>query len=201
MTATQVGTDGSGLFHRPERWTDMEAWHEEVSRIRRETPVLRVEDHDFGPFWALTRHDDVFAVSRDHTHWENTVLSVLGPDSSNAEMVASGFAPRSLVHLDGHEHTAHRRVASDWFKPSSVGARQPRIDEIADHFIDRMRELDGQCDFAVDIAQPYTLRVIMDIYGVPESDEAMMLDLTQGIFGANDPEFLGDDTDPGLRAM
>ena len=47
-------------------------------------------------------------------------------------------------------------------------------------------------DFAKDIAQPYTLRVIMDIYGVPESDEPLMLELTQGLFGAADPEFMGD---------
>ena len=43
---------------------------------------------------------------------------------------------------------------------------------------------------------PYTLRVIMSIFGVPEEDEATMLRLTQGIFGAADPEYLGDLTDP-----
>src|SRR5260370_19009412 len=64
-----------------------------------------------------------------------------------------------------------------------------------------MRELGGECDFAVDIAQPYTLRVIMDIYGAPESDEPLMMDLTQGVFGANDPEFLGDAGDPQHRVM
>ena len=64
-----------------------------------------------------------------------------------------------------------------------------------------MRDLGGSCDFAKDIAQPYTLRVIMDIYGVPEEDEALMMDLTQGIFGAADPEFLGDADDPGQRVI
>ena len=47
-----------------------------------------------------------------------------------------------------------------------------------------------------DIAQPYTLRVIMDIYGVPESDEALMLELTQGLFGSADPSH-GRRPDPG----
>ena len=170
----------------------MDAWHEQVGEIRRTTPVVHVDAPGFAPFWVLTKHEDVFAVSRDDSHWKNTALSVLGPDISAEEMRASGFVPRSLVHLDDHEHTAHRQVTNDWFKPAVVKQRQPRIDEIADHFIDRMRELGGECDFAVDIAQPYTLRVIMDIYGVPETDEPLMMDLTQGVFGANDPEFLGD---------
>jgi cytochrome P450 len=199
MTTTALPTDAGGLFHRPDRWTDMEAWHRQVAEIRRTAPVLRVDDAGFGPFWVLTRHEDVFAVSRDDANWKNTALSVLGPDAANEEMLASGFVPRSLVQLDDHEHTEHRKVTNDWFKPAAVKHRQPRIDEIADQFIDRMREMDGRCDFAVDIAQPYTLRVIMDIYGVPESDEPLMMELTQGVFGANDPEFMGDDSDPGLR--
>src|SRR5690606_25329220 len=68
-------------------------------------------------------------------------------------------------------------------------------------FVDRMKELGGECDFARDIAQPYTLRVIMDIYGVPEDDEPMMMELTQGIFGAADPEFLGDAEDPAAKTV
>ena len=199
MTAVTRATDAGGLFHRPARWGDMADWHEQVAELRRTEPVLMVEDDEFSPFWVLTRHEDVFAVSRDDGHWKSTARVVLSPDVAQEEMLASPFVPRSLVQLDDHEHTAHRKVTNDWFKPAAVGARQSRIDAIADHFIDRMRSLDGECDFAVDIAQPYTLRIIMDIYGVPESDEPMMMDLTQGIFGANDPEFLGDDIDPAMR--
>ncbi len=200
MTKTAMGTNADGLFHMPNRWADMTNWHERVAELRRSEPVLRVEDDGFEPFWVLLRHEDVFDVSRDDAHWKNTALSVLAPDTSNAEMMASGFIPRSLVQLDDYEHTSHRKVTNDWFKPAAVGARKPRIDEIADRFIDKMRELGGECDFAVDIAQPYTLHVIMDIYGVPESDEPMMMELTQGVFGSNDPEFMGDDVDPTMRA-
>ncbi len=201
LAPTPFATDADGLFHRGHRWADMDAWHEAVARIRAEAPVLRVEDDDFPPFWVLTRHSDVFAVSRDGQRWKNTTASVLGPDSDRRRTEESGFMPRSLVHLDDHEHTVHRKVTSDWFKPAAVKHRQPRIDELADAAIERMRELGGECDFAQDIAQPYTLHVIMDIYGVPEEDEPLMMDLTQGIFGAADPEFLGDAADPGARVL
>lgn len=202
MTAALTPTAAEGLFHTHGPWADMDAWHERVGELRRAAPILRVEDAGFSPFWVLTRHADVFAVSRDSVHWKNTVGSVLGPDLTPEQQAqAEVFVPRSLVHLDDHDHTVHRQVTNDWFKPAAVGKRQPRIDEIADEFIDRMRELDGECDFAADIAQPYTLRVIMDIYGVPEEDEPLMMDLTQGVFGANDPEFVGESGDPGQRVM
>ncbi len=189
-------------FLSPSRWVDMERWHREVGEIRRSDPVLEVDVPGYERMLVLTRHEDVFAVSRDNRLWHNTVRSVLGPDFQYEQMLAQGLPmPKSLVHLDGSDHRDHRAVTNDWFKPAAVGRRQPRIDQIADEFVDRMRSMGGRCDFAADIAQPFTLRVIMDIYGVPESDEAMMLDLTQGIFGAADPEYLGGADNPFARVL
>jgi cytochrome P450 len=195
-------TDPGPLFHRADRWTDMTAWHEQVAEIRRTEPVLRVDEPGFEPFWVLTRHADVFAVSRDHDHWLNTSRSVLGPDEDWRQMLASGMPlPSTLVHMDGKVHRDHRAVTNDWFKPAAVRHRQPRIDELADLFVQKLRDLGGRCDFAEDIAKPYTLRVIMDIYGVPEEDEPLMMELTQGLFGSADPEYMGDAADAGERMM
>lgn len=189
-----------GLFHDPHQWVDMEAWHRRAGELRRNHGRVLIDEPGYSPYWALLKHEDVFAVSRDNTRWLNTHRVVLGPDANYEEMERSGMPPpSSLVQLDGKKHRDHRLVTNDWFKPAAVKQRQPRIDELADLFVERMREMGGRCDFAQDIAQPYTLRVIMDIYGVPEDDEPLMLDLTQGIFGANDPEYLGDAEDPAAR--
>ncbi|NLA35975.1 MAG: cytochrome P450 [Actinobacteria bacterium] len=180
----------------------MTVWHDTVGKWRRDHGAVWVDEPGYRPFLALLKHHDVFEVSREGYKWNNTARAVLGPDAQYDEMEASGMPlPASLVQLDGIKHRDHRQVTNDWFKPASVGKRQPRIDELAERYVDRMRELGGECDFAKDIAQPYTLRVIMDIYGVPEEDEPLMMDLTQGIFGAADPEFLGDAADPQARVF
>ncbi len=197
-----IATGRGALFHDPQLWADMNRWHEQVAGIRRTEPVLYVDDPGYTPFWVLTKHADVFAASRDAARWHNTSQVVLGPDADWQQMLDSGMpAPATLVHMDGTVHRDHRMVTNDWFKPAAVRHRQPRIDELADLYVQKLRDLGGSCDFAKDIAQPYTLRVIMDIYGVPEEDEPLMMDLTQGIFGAADPEFLGGAEDPGARAM
>jgi cytochrome P450 len=190
------------LFLAGHTWADMDTWHARVAEIRHKEPVLAVDVGGFEPFWVLTRHEDVFAISRDSDHWLNTSRSVLGPDADWDRMLATGMPePKTLVHLDGQDHRDHRHVTNDWFKPAAVRHRQPRIDQLAEHFLDRMRDLGGECDFARDIAQPYTLRVIMDIYGVPEEDEPLMLELTQGIFGGSDPEFVGDVDEPADKII
>ena len=46
----------------------------------------------------------------------------------------------------------------------------------------------GRCDFVNEIALHYPLLVIMEILGLPEEDEPLMLKLTQEMFGATDPD-------------
>ena len=60
----------------------------------------------------------------------------------------------------------------------------------------------GACDFVADVALGYPLHVIMEILGVPEKDEPRMLQLTQELFGATDPDLKrrGDDATPEASA-
>jgi cytochrome P450 len=185
-----------GLFHDPAEWEDMRSWHERVAAHRQGSGTVWVDVPDYEPYLALLRHADILEVERNHDLWRNTTRVTLAPDSFYEQFLGMGMPePKSLVHLDGPDHRAHRHVANDWFKPAATQRWQARIDAIADEFVGRMRDLGGGCDFAVDIAQPYTLRVIMEIYGVPREDESLMLELTQGVFGGSDPEFAGDGED------
>jgi cytochrome P450 len=185
------------IFVAPREFGDMEQWHRVAAELRRESPVLRVEPDGWSPFWALTRHADVFEVSRRSDLFHNTERSAPGPDFPYELTQAYGLElPRTLVHLHGAEHDAYRKVTSDWFKPAAVKNLQPRIEAIADEYAELLVDMGGECDLAVDIAVPFTIRVIMGIFGVPVADEAFMLELTQGLFGAADPEYLGDFSDP-----
>ncbi|HXY26887.1 MAG TPA: hypothetical protein VEH82_01230 [Acidimicrobiales bacterium] len=197
MALTEHSAEAAALLVYPQSFADMDRWHERVGRLRRATPVVPVSVEGFAPFLAVLRHDEIMAIERDADLWPNTTRSVLQPDGDLQAMEQFGIpAPRSLVHLDGIEHRDYRQVTNDWFKPAAVGRLQPTVDEVADFFVQRMRDLGGECDFARDIAQQYTLKVLMEIFGVPEEDRQLMLELTQGLFGAADPEFMGDAADP-----
>jgi cytochrome P450 len=65
-----------------------------------------------------------------------------------------------------------------------------------------MESMGGECDFVKDIALLYPLRVIMSIIGVAPEEEAMMLKLTQELFGGQDPtQSRGDGVDDGLSVL
>jgi hypothetical protein len=95
---------------------------------------------------------------------------------------------RTLVQMDAPDHPHYRLLTQSWFLPQNIRPLEERIRKIAREHVERMAELDGECDFARDIALTYPLRVIMEVLGVPAEDEPRMLRLTQELFGAADPE-------------
>jgi cytochrome P450 len=193
---------GSPIFVDPRRYADLATWHREAARLRREDPVHRIEGDTFRPFWAVTKHADIFEIERQHDRFWNTKESVFDPSGGAMEEIrAAGGDLKTLIHMDGAEHRAYRKVTQDWFKPANLRQQvEPRIRELARRFVDRMLEHDGACDFVSDVALYYPLHVIMSILGVPEADEPRMLELTQKIFGSQDPDFGGDDPGQSLLA-
>ncbi len=191
------------IFTDPKAYTDPQSWHAVAARLRREEPVGRIEADGFDPFWAVTRHADVIEVERQPERFPNTVLSVLMPKAMKPTEGGPQIPIKTLIHQDGEEHRAYRNLTNDWFKPAALKKTlQPRIEQLAKKYVDRRGQLGGACDFAMDIARFYPLQVIMSVLGVPESDELRMLDLTQKLFGADDPDFgVGSDPQKRLAVM
>lgn len=187
------------IFTDPKAYTDPQHWHAEAARLRHEDPVPRIEVDGFDPFWAVTRHADVTLIEHQPERFPNTFDSVLMPRAMKPSQGGPPVPVKTLIHMDGQEHRGYRNLTNDWFKPRALEKTlQPRVAQLAKKYVDRMAELGGACDFAMDVARYYPLQVIMSVLGVPESDELRMLDLTQKIFGVDDPEF-GVGGDPEQR--
>ena len=174
-------------------YADLDAWHAAAVRLRKRDPLPRVEVEGYVPFRAVTLHAHVAEVERNHTLFWNTRDAVLLPQSRVEQERQLGMDIKTLIHMDGSEHRGYRQVTNDWFKPANlrqqIGARLPVL---ARRFVDRMLAHDGECDFVRDIALYYPLHVIMSILGVPETDEPRMLELTQNVFGGEDPDIVGE---------
>ena len=187
------------IFTDPKAYADAEHWHAIAARLRREDPVPRVDADGFDPFWAVMRHADLIEIERQPERFPNTLESVLMPIPMKPSRGGPPIPVKTLINMDGDQHRAYRNLTNDWFKPAALKRTlQPRVELLAKRYVDRMAELGGACDFAMDVARYYPLQVIMSVLGVPEADEPLMLDLTQKIFGADDPD-LGVGSDPERR--
>lgn len=179
----------------PAVYADQARLDDAFARLRREDPVAWCEPQNFRPFWALTKHADIMEVSRQNTLFTNGEREMLSLKDIERQVYADLGGPhllKTLVQLDDPLHYKLRHLTQEWFMPQNVKQRSEAVQAIAREFVDRMEDMGGACDFQQDIALHYPLRVIMQILGVPEADEPMMLKLTQEIFGAADEDLMRD---------
>jgi cytochrome P450 len=189
MSQTTVSPDLGRIFADPAAYADPVAWHETARRLRNESPITRVSLPDYQDFWAITRHADIMEIERNSTVFTNApVPTLMSRADFEARVPGQASAVNTLIQMDGDEHRAHRGIVNDWFKPGSIKRMSDRIDALAKEWVDRMAAMDGQCDFANDIAMHYPLQVILSLLGLPEEDHQKMLKLTQELFGAEDPD-------------
>jgi cytochrome P450 len=180
--------DAGQVFVTPSAYADEERFFEACALLRREDPVHLVENPNFNPFYAVTRHADVLSVELRNNVFLNEPRPVLGTKADDERSAKNGNLLRTLIHVDDPEHRALRGVTSDWFLPKSLARLESRLSGLARASVDRMVELGDTCDFARDIAMPLPLNVILAILGLPESDYPRMLKLTQELFGNADEE-------------
>ena len=194
MTKPILPGEVSAAVVNPVAYGDWEPLHEQLAWARANAPLAVAENPDHDPFWLVTRHADIMAISRDPQRFANgirpTVLT-----NRDGEALARAATPdndghliRSLVQMDAPDHMKYRLLTQSWFMPKNLKIVEDRIRLIARETVDRMLEAGGETDFARDVAAHYPLRVIMDILGVPPEDEPRMLMLTQQLFGSTDPE-------------
>lgn len=171
----------------PSAYTDEAALHAALTHLRANAPVSWVEAPEYAPFWAITKHADIMEIERANDIFTNSPRPVLVTREGDEQQAAIGI--RTLIHTDDPLHRDLRAIGANWFRPKAMRALKDRADELAKRFVDRMVDEGPECDFVQQVAVNYPLYMIMTLLGVPESDFAFMLKLTQELFGSDDDEF------------
>jgi len=187
-----ISTDLANTISDPRAYADGDKVDAAFAAIRATAPLEKAQPDNYDPFWVVSRHADIMEVERQPEFFHNGDRSTfLSPRESEAMVRALTGEPnliRSLVSVDGKEHKDLRGIVFPHVTPRALKGMEEQIRVIAREFVDHMLSFDGECDFAMDVAFLYPLRVIMTVLGVPQEDEPFMLRLTQEMFSNADPE-------------
>ena len=93
-----------------------DGWRAPFAQLRRDDPVHYCETSRFGPYWSITRYDDIFAVELDHENYSSS--SELG-GIQIAEQ-PKGHETASFIRMDPPGHTAQRRAVAPIVAPSNL---------------------------------------------------------------------------------
>lgn len=164
--------------------------------LRKNMPIGLVDKAGFDPFWVVTKYADIREISRRNNDFHSGDRAGMLMDQAGLQQILALTEGKtnfisSLVFMDPPDHQKYRALTQRWFMPANIKKIEQEVRVIARKAVDRLIAKDGECDFVREVALEYPLHVIMNILGVPEQDEALMLKLTQEMFGGQDPEVSG----------
>jgi cytochrome P450 len=188
---TDLPADIAATLVNPAAYADHRL-HDTYRWLRANLPLGIARVEGFDPFWVVTKHAHIQAISRQNDLFHNadrpTTLTTQALEQRVRKITGGPNLVRSLVQMDAPDHPKYRALTQAWFMPVNLGKFEERVRTIARGAVERMVAHGGACDFVADIALGYPLHVIMEILGVPEKDEPRMLKLTQELFGPQDPD-------------
>ncbi|MFM7094262.1 MAG: cytochrome P450, partial [Actinomycetota bacterium] len=180
----------------PEFWLQERAWrYGAFKTLRDESPYQFFEEWEFenspiprGPgYIALTRHDDIWHVSR---HPE-LFCSGKGSNIGDLTVELNEFFG-SMINMDDPKHFRLRSIVSRGFAPREIKRVEEYVvtkaKEVVDNAIDRFSG--AEFDFVEEIASRFPLEIICEMMGIPKDDYKQVLTWTNTILGVGDPELV-----------
>jgi len=112
------------LFEKDAIWP----WFE---RLRREDPVHYHSDTRYGPFWSITKFDDIKAIDKNHQVFSSQ------PNIGLVDSIID-FETASFISMDPPKHDVQRKVVSPVVAPSNLAELEPLIRERVCHILDNL---------------------------------------------------------------
>jgi cholest-4-en-3-one 26-monooxygenase len=159
--------------------------HEAFELLRREAPVFWHAEPDGPGFWAVTRHADVVAVSRDPATYSSERGSTFIDDQTDEALAQIRL---TILNMDPPKHHRYRRLVSRGFTPRMVGQLIETIEKRAERIVGQVAD-QGGCEFVEDVAAKLPLEMICEMIGLPEPDWQRMFELSNLLVGFDDPDY------------
>ncbi|WP_318307520.1 cytochrome P450 [Amycolatopsis solani] len=151
--------------------------YDELARLRRAGPVVRVDD-----FWAVLGHAEVRRVLRDPGVFSSQLGGTQIRDAADL-----AYVRKMMLNMDPPEHGRLRGLLTKAFTPRAIAKLTSQIETWARDLVAAVAG-DGECDFAA-VAADLPLITLAGVFGVPEQDRRLMYDWSNRVIGYQDAEY------------
>ncbi|MGK0259739.1 MAG: cytochrome P450 [Candidatus Azotimanducaceae bacterium] len=118
------------IFQQDKHWAYFE-------RLRAEDPVHFHEDSDYGPYWSITKFDDIMFVDSNHDLFSSEPGITIGPLKSEEEK-AKEFQTPMFIAMDRPKHDVQRATVTPVTAPRNLAAMEATIRQRAATILDSL---------------------------------------------------------------
>ena len=154
-------------------------------RLRREDPVHFCAESAYGPYWSVTRYDDIMAVDTNHKLFSSEAklggiaIQDMHSDQSNLEL-------EMFIAMDQPKHDAQRKAVTPAVAPSNLLLLEPVIRERAGAILDSL-PVGEEIDWVKSVSVELTTMTLATLFDFPWDERARLTrwsDVTTAIPGA-----------------
>ncbi|MDA0790519.1 MAG: cytochrome P450 [Proteobacteria bacterium] len=169
-------------------------------RLRHEDPVHYHEQSMFGPYWSVTRYEDVMYVDSHH--------ELFSSDSRKGGIQLGGVAdpnPDPMFHLpmfiqeDPPKHDDQRKVVAPMFTPRHLQMLQELIRERAGRILDNLPR-NEEFNWVREVSVELTGQMLATLFDVPQDDRDKLIYWSDTVQNLSNPEFF-DSVEEGFAEL
>ena len=142
-----------------------DSWRPWFEQLRRDDPVHYCKASPFGPYWSVTRYDDIFAVELDHENYSSS--SEFGGIQLADQ--PKGQERASFIRMDPPGHTAQRRTVAPIVAPTNLVNLEPLIRKRTSDVLDALPR-NETFDWVARVSTDLTNMMLATLFDFPWAD-------------------------------
>lgn len=179
MPLAEINVADPELFRTDTMWPYFE-------RLRKEAPVHYQAEHEFGPYWSVTKYNDIMAVDTNHIDFSSEPSITIADPKED-------FTLPMFIAMDPPKHDAQRKVVSPVVSPGNLEYLAPIIRERAGEILDSL-PVGEDFDWVDKVSIELTTMTLATLFDFPWEDRRKLTYWSDiATAGKQSPLFVSDE--------
>jgi len=171
------------------RLYEQDAWRPYFERLRKEDPVHYQADSQFGPFWSVTRFEDIVAVDSNHEVFSSEPTIVIGD-------LTEDLPVEMFIAMDPPKHDVQRRAVQPVVAPRNLADMEKLIRSRVIEILDNL-PVGETFDWTERVSINLTTQMLATLFDFPFEQRQKLTYWSD--MAADSPEISGGQADPEER--
>src|ERR1700749_3686206 len=138
-------------------------------RLRREEPVHYCKDSMFGPYWSISKYNDIMDIETNHVVFSSAAS--LG--GITIRDVPPDFRRESFIAMDQPNHSAQRKTVAPMFTPQNLDELAVNIRKRSASCLDNL-PVNEVFDFVDTVSIELTTQMLAVLFDFPWEDRRLL---------------------------
>ncbi len=132
-------------------------------RLRKEDPVHFAAESEYGPYWSITKYNDIMAVDTNHQVFSSE------PGITIADQDGEEGPLPMFIAMDPPKHDVQRKTVSPAVSPMNLAILEPLIRERAAKILDSL-PIGEEFDWVDKVSMELTAMTLATLFDMPQED-------------------------------